>query len=75
MGVNLAPIFRTQTLAVLELYPIKGEPRNDNVRLGFTVANLSEIVKTCETIQTYDRNTGKVYVVQYPDGRKVGLSG
>lgn len=60
---------------VLELYPNKGESPSDNLRLGFTVANIGEIINSFDLIGTFERDIDKVYIVKDPDGRIVELDG
>ncbi len=57
---------------VLELYPAKGG-ESDNLRLGFEVPGLSEIVSELEILEEYEYNSTSIKVVKDPEGRKVEL--
>jgi len=59
---------------VFELYSNAGVSPNDNVRLGFKVKNLDEIIKNLEIDSSYEFSGKRVYIVVDPDGRKVELS-
>ena len=59
---------------VFELYPNKGEASEDNVRLGFKVAELALKVATLPVTSSYEFDGEIIYVVTDPDGRKVELS-
>jgi catechol 2,3-dioxygenase-like lactoylglutathione lyase family enzyme len=59
---------------VFELYPNKGEAPEDNVRLGFKVAELALKVATLAVTSSYEFDSEVIYVVTDPDGRKVELS-
>ncbi len=57
---------------VLELYPGKnGE--SDNLRLGFEVHGLTEIISNLEILDEYEYNSTSIKVVKDPEGRKVEL--
>lgn len=65
---------------VLELYPVKEGDGPDNVRLGFSLPGLGELIgdlmKHPDVIVLQPRNTadGLVVVLQDPDGRAVKVT-
>lgn len=58
---------------VLELYPSAAGQGKDNVRLGFKLANIQNILNHIEVVDSYQRGHQTVYITQDPDGRKVEL--
>jgi len=59
---------------VFELYPNKGEPSQDNNRLGFKVSNLASIIQNISVTNSYEFAGNTIYVLTDPDGRKVEIS-
>lgn len=59
---------------IFELYPNKGVPPNDSLRLGFKTQSVTAIMKQVSSTESYEYSGKKIYVVTDPDGRKIEVS-
>ena len=59
---------------VFELYPNNGLAPNDDIRLGFKLENIHQIIKDLDIVSSYEFDTNIVYIVKDPDCRKIELS-
>lgn len=62
---------------VVELYPVGSGPSTKGLRLGFVVADLTQIAATCgaSVIEDIERDGQRVVLVRDPDGHKLELTG
>lgn len=59
---------------VFELYPKTNQTNLDNIRLGFKVADIKNIISQLDLSSSYEFSGNTIYVVVDPDGRKIEIS-